>query len=350
MAFEPKFTISSPTTNSLTQIERARGFLDAAHLSDEWISNMQQRALVKEAYHTTHIEGTQLTYEQSEKLWCGEDVPEARTDDKKELLNYRKAFDLVAHYINDGGPVTEILIREIHKDLVSGVRGNSAAPGEYRKIPNYVVNSKTKEVIYTPPPANEVPILMAELTDWINMTAGLNPVILSGIAQFQFVHIHPFLDGNGRAARLLSTLCLYKAGYDFKRLFTISEHYDQDRSAYYKAIQSVRENDMDMTKWIEYFTNGLASQMQSVKEKGTLVIQNDILLAKARKKHGLKDRAITVLRFILEHEKATLKECEEELGINRRTLQRDLKLLVDAGLIAEVGATTDPNRYYKKLL
>lgn len=84
------------------------------------------------------------------------------------------------------------------------------------------------------------------------------PVLIAGIAQFQLVHIHPFLDGNGRSARLLSTLYLYKTGYDFKRLFTISEYYDRDRSNYYKAIQAVREKDMNMTSWLEYFVNGLA--------------------------------------------------------------------------------------------
>jgi len=72
-------------------------------------------------------------------------------------------------------------------------------------------------------------------------------------------HIHPFLDGNGRTSRLLSTLCLYRAGYDFKRLFTISEYYDRDRAAFYRAIQGVRERDMDMTGWLEYFLTGLAT-------------------------------------------------------------------------------------------
>jgi Fic family protein len=68
-----------------------------------------------------------------------------------------------------------------------------------------------------------------------------------------------FLDGNGRTSRLLSTLCLYRAGYDFKRLFTISEYYDLDRPAFYRAIQSVRENGMDMTGWLEYFVGGLTT-------------------------------------------------------------------------------------------
>ena len=74
-----------------------------------------------------------------------------------------EAFEFVSEYLEDGGPITEGLVREIHKRLVEGVRGGAAAPGEYRKIQNYVVNSVTGETVYTPPPAHDVPIMMAEL-------------------------------------------------------------------------------------------------------------------------------------------------------------------------------------------
>ena len=108
-------------TEALTRIERARGFLEAATLSEDWIARMSQRALLLEAHHTTHIEGTQLTLEQAEKLWDGGDVENANPDDRQELLNYRNAFNLVAEYLTDGSPISEGLIREIHKRLVEGV-------------------------------------------------------------------------------------------------------------------------------------------------------------------------------------------------------------------------------------
>jgi Fic family protein len=161
MSFAPRFTISNPIAAALTRIERARGFLEAAKLSEEWIRRMGARALVLEAHHTTHIEGTRLTLDQAERLWAGERVPEADPDDVRELLNYRAAFDFVSQHLGSGGAITEGLIREIHKRLVEGVRGGAAAPGEYRRVQNYVVNSATKEVVYTPPPAHDVPILKA---------------------------------------------------------------------------------------------------------------------------------------------------------------------------------------------
>ena len=169
--FSPKFTITNRTAAGLTRIERARGFLEAATLSEEWIREMGNRALMLEAHHTTHIEGTQLTLDQAERLWQGDSVPEADPDEARELLNYRKAFDFVSEYLKSGDPITEGLIREIHKRLVEGVRGRSAAPGKYRKIQNYVVNAVTGETIYTPPPAHDVPIMMAEMVNYLNREA-----------------------------------------------------------------------------------------------------------------------------------------------------------------------------------
>ena len=235
-AFNPKFTITNTMTAAITQIERTRGFLEAARLSDDWVRDMGNQALIKEAHHTTHIEGTRLTLDQAERLWKGEAVPEADPDDARELLNYRSAFEFVSECLDSGDPIPEGLIREIPRKLVEDVRGGSAAPGDYRRIQNYVANAATGEVIFTPPSAVEVPIMMSEMVKWLNSGLEIHPVLISGIAQFQLVHIHPFLDGNGRTSRLLSTLCLYKAGYDFKRLFTISEYYDRDRPTFYKSI------------------------------------------------------------------------------------------------------------------
>lgn len=336
MNFKPIFTITNRITTGLTRIERARGFLEAATLSDAWVREMGRRALILEAHHTTHIEGTRLTLKQSERLLDGNQVPEADPEDVRELLNYKKAFEFVSDYLEDGEPITEGLVREIHKRLVEGVRGGAAAPGEYRKIQNYVVNSMTGETVYTPPPAYDVPIMMAELVAWLNREEEVHPVLVSGISQFQLVHVHPFLDGNGRTSRLLSTLCLYRSGYDFKRLFTISEYYDRDRTAFYRAIQSVRESGMDMTRWLEYFVEGLTTQLAEVRQRGEQDIRRDVII----KEHRLSDRQAKALAHILEHGSLTIQNFERLCpDINRRSLQRDLKDMVATGLLVSEGAT-----------
>lgn len=335
-AFQPRFTITNRMTEAITRIERARGFLEAAQLSADWVREMGDRALILEAHHTTHIEGTRLTLDQAERLWKGEAVPEADPDDTRELLNYRTAFEFVSECLDSGDPVTEGMIREIHRKLVEGVRGGSAAPGEYRRLQNYVVNSSTGQVIYSPPSSVDVPIMMSDLVKWLNGAIDIHPVLMSGIAQFQLVHIHPFLDGNGRTSRLLSTLCLYKAGYDFKRLFTISEYYDRDRPTFYRAIQSVRENDMDMTGWLEYFVAGLETQMVEVRGRGEQIILRDVLV----RRHGLNERQVGALGHLVQHGKMTIQDFEGIFpGMARRSLQRDLRGMMEKGLISAEGAT-----------
>ncbi|EFB40098.1 MULTISPECIES: Fic family protein [Parachlamydia] len=335
MPFKPIFTISLPIASAIASIERTRGFLEAASLSKDWVAKMQARALVLEAHHTTHIEGTHLRLDQSEKLIAGEKISNVDAEDVQELLNYKKAFDFVADYVSSQGIITEGLIREIHHRLVENVRGNSAQPGQYRIIQNYVANSKTKEIIYTPPSAYEVPILMAELVEWIQNEQTIPAVLLSGIAQFQLVHIHPFLDGNGRTARLLSTLCLYRSGYDFKKLFTISEYYDRNRQDYYNAIQSVRNNNMDMTCWLEYFCKALETQMREIQLKGSQAIQLDVLAIE----HKLSQRQKQALEYLFERGREFSINDYELLcpGINRRSLQRDLSDLTSKGLITQSG-------------
>jgi Fic family protein len=335
MSFAPRFTITNAITASLTAIERARAFLDAATLSEAWIERMSQRALLLEAHHTTHIEGTQLTLDEAARLWAGEKVEGADRDDVRELLNYRGAFQLVSEYLHSGEPITEGLIREIHKRLVTGVRGGAGQPGQYRTIQNHVANSVTGEVVYTPPPPGQVAPLMREMVEWLRTEADIHPVLLAGIAQFQLVHVHPFVDGNGRTSRLLSTLCLYRKGYDFKRLFTLSEFYDRDRSVFYAALQGVRAAAMDLTGWLEFFVRGLATQMTEVKERGEVVIRRDVIA----REHGLNPRQAVAVEALLERGELGIDEFERLVpGANRRTLQRDLKGLVERGLADAKGA------------
>lgn len=336
MTFNPKFSITPKINKALVEIERVRGFLDAIKLKEEWFADMQKEALILETHYSTHIEGTALSLEQAKNILEGKAVKGVRPDDKKELLNYKKAMDFISKYLGKEDPITEGLIRELHKILVKGVRGGQADPGNYRKIQNYVVNSRTKEIIYTPPPALEMPHLMKEFVEWLNRQEDLSPILIAGIAQFQFVHIHPFLDGNGRTARLLSTLTLYKTGYDFKRLFTVSEYYDKDRPAYYKAIQSVRQNNMDMTSWLEYFIEGLRSQMIEIQEKGKKIINAESIV-KQLKDHDLNTRQEKIIRYLVLNERIDNEQCQKLCNSIKRTATRDLTSLVEKGILDKKG-------------
>lgn len=337
MSYKPKYIITPKINKALVEIERVRGFLDAVHLRDDWVSDMQAKALLLESHHSTHIEGTMISLEQAQDILAGKKVKGVSRDDEKELLNYKKAMDFISKYLGKSDPISEGLVRELHKILVRGVRGGEAQPGIYRKIQNYVANSRTKEIIYTPPPPLEVPHLMHEFVDWININIEeVSPVLIAGIAQFQFVHIHPFVDGNGRAARLLSTLILYKTGYEFKRLFTISEYYDKDRPAYYIAIQSVRKNKMDMTGWLEYFVDGLRSQMKEIQIKGKKIITAD-KVAKRFEDKGLNDRQAKIIQHLAVNERIDNEQCQKLCNTIKRTATRDLTFLVEKKIIKRIG-------------
>ena len=345
--FAPKFTITQTMLNHLMEIEQARGFLKATNLSPKWIKKMSQNAFLLESHHTTHIEGTRLTLEQSKQILKGKNLPTANKEDVKEVQNYKDAFNLILNptgfvqgaalgvvstskveikheksnmtSINQFNKknsnikpveqeiITESLIKNIHKELVKGVRGNSAQPGKYRKIQNYIGNAVTKQIIYIPPKPQEVPSMMKNFVQWINTESKIHPVLKSGIIQFQFVHIHPFVDGNGRTSRLLCTTYLYQKDYDFKKLFSISEYYDKDRQNFYKAIQSVRNNNMDMTYWLEYFVKGFLSQMNKVMDIGKKVILKDTLI----QDHNLSSRQGMIIEHILKNGKLVPKNFED---------------------------------------
>ena len=336
MPFNPKFTITTKINKSLVEIERVRGFLDAVTLKDEWISDMQKKALILETHHSTHIEGTALSLDQAKSILEGKKVRGINRDDEKELLNYKKAMDFISKYLGKDYPITEGVIRELHKILVRGVRGGQAVQGNYRKIQNYVVNSRTREVIYTPPPPIDVPHLMHEFIEWINTSEGISPVLVAAISQFQFVHIHPFIDGNGRTARLISTLILYKTGYDFKRLFTISEYYDKDRPGYYAAIQSVRKNNMDMTAWLEYFVEGLRLQMEEIQEKGKkIIIADKVIKSLADMEFNIRQEKI--VRYLLINRQIDNEQCQKVCKTIKRTATRDLTGLVEKNILKKHG-------------
>lgn len=338
------FTITNTINQGIAQIERARGFLEAAQLSENWVREMSEQALLLEAHHTTHIEGTQLTLEEAKLAFAGEEIPRANIDDVRELLNYRDAFHLVSDYLESGAAITEGLIREIHKRLVKDVRGDQARPGQYRLGQNYVANAVSGEIIYTPPPPSDVPELMKELVIWLNQSGDIHPILISGIAQFQLVQIHPFMDGNGRTSRLLSTLCLYRAGYDFKRLFTISEYYDRNRKDFYAALQSVREDDLDLTGWLEYFVTALATQLEELSIRGKEAIKVEAIA----EKHQLNERQFKVLHYLLQHETLAIQDFEALFpSVSRRTLQRDLRDLREKSLIRERAKNiTAPDKTY----
>ena len=334
--FVPEFNYTHSIVKNLMDIEGAKEVIENSAILPIWQSRRQKDALIRQAHHTTRIEGAQLTIEQVRDLIDDKPVV-ARERDIQEVRNYLK----VAAFIDEvyGDPDMEFdlrTIRHIHYLTLADIKGGYEA-GEFRKVQNYVENSKTKEIIYTPPPASEVPILMLELSDWLrsNEVNQLSLWLKAGIAHYQLVAIHPFLDGDGRTARALANLILYHGGCDIKRLFSLEEYYDANPAGYYEALQSVRTTG-ELTTWLEYFTAGIAEEMQKIK---TLVLSHSRDRA-LRDKIGqieLSERQLEILSYVEENRQITNRELQELAQLSNVSAHKELMTLVGSGVLKKEG-------------
>jgi Fic family protein len=186
-----------------------------------------------------------------------------------------------------------------------------------------------------------VPGLCAALVKWIQKSQkeDVSPVIAAGIAHPEIAAIHPFNDGNGRTARALATLILYRRGYDFRHLFALEDYYNRDRQEYYRAIntgKNYKERRDDLTSWLEYFTAGFKEEIDNVKSKVTALslkkIRDDI-----DSKIYLDDVQIKILDLLDQVGRITAGDAAEVLGCPKRTAQFQLQKLKKLGMIKQVG-------------
>lgn len=345
--YSPQYTISNKILRTIGVIEAAREVIKNAPLLPYYEKQFRKDALVRQVHYGTHIEGNELNIDQAEKVIDGLSVV-ARDRDIQEVLNYRRVMDYIGKTDAERGEsnqlskqhITEAFIHYIHELTVAKILAEEKI-GKYRKTQVVVKNSRTGEVSFTPPPAEEVRFAMQELEDFINSSQDIHAVLKSGIFHYEFVRIHPYVDGNGRVARALSTFILYKEGYDIRKFFSLEEYFDNEASRYYDALKSVGKNNGDLTQWLEYFTEGLAIELSKIKDK----IEKISIDGKLRERLGgkpllLSDRQLKIIEFIqqvgfLQNQAfATLFPM-----ISEDTILNELKGLLSAGIIKKQGKT-----------
>lgn len=342
MAFKPKYTITEKILNNLTLIASAREVVEQAHLVPRWEASLRRQAKLHNTHSSTAIEGNNLTLEQVEALAEGKDVI-ATDKDKKEVLNYLEALEAIPSLAVKGKIKVEDLLN-IHRMASKDVLPDKSQSGAFRNrqvfVGRRVFNGTVfkSEVVYMPPKTEDVPHLVKELIDWLNLdkTWEITPVFLAGISHYEIARIHSFIDGNGRTARLLAALILYLSGFDHRRLFAFDDFYDRDRPAYYSALKTVQENNGNITQWLEYFTTGVAFSINEVKEA--------ILKLGSKKKRSLKtqisltDKQMKIVEFTNAHGKATNKDFQAFFKISAQAVHKELAKLVELKVIRPVGA------------
>jgi Fic family protein len=271
----------------LKAIEQTAGFLKAVELRPEWIAEVRNRTHAQEALASLQIEGNSLTFREAFALVQETPARELR-DSEREFCNYLRAFDAIDSLRGERDTVlTKGDLLNLHRLLVDGVRGGGRFAGEFRREEVKVGDFAAGDAVvhHQPPSWLEVKAMTEELLAWIqagkakgdgNDDPWVHPVIQAGIAQHRLVWIHPFVDGNGRTARMFTTLLLYQRGYDFKHLFELSSYYNENRDDYYRALRSADAGG-DYTDWLTYFLGGFAYQMvviQDLARKGALPKEN----------------------------------------------------------------------------
>ena len=238
----------------LSQADRHLGRLDmySEHIPD--IDLFISMHVLKEATQSSRIEGTQTRVE--EALLDKEDVIHERRSDWEEVQNYIAAMNKALEMLKDI-PFSSRLIKEIHRVLLQGVRGEHKLPGEFRTSQNWIGGASINDAVFIPPVQNSVPDLMGDLEKFThNKSFFLPDLIKIGIIHYQFETIHPFLDGNGRVGRLLITLYLVDNEILKKPILYLSDFFERNKSLYYDNLMRVRTHN-DLKQWLKFFLVGI---------------------------------------------------------------------------------------------
>lgn len=252
----PPLAIEGELPALLSLADRALGRLDG---SVQTLPNPDLFVFMyvrKEAVLSSQIEGTQSSLQ--DLLAAEADLfDESMPRDVDEVVNYVRAMKHGLVRLSEL-PVSTRLIREIHAELMQGVRGGRLEPGELRRSQNWIgpAGCTLATATFVPPPHEEVPRLLGELETFLHSEDGLPPLVRIALAHVQFETIHPFLDGNGRVGRLLITFLLTECGVLHKPVLYLSHYFRQHRQAYYDHLQAVRERG-EWEAWLAFFLRGV---------------------------------------------------------------------------------------------
>ena len=252
------------------RIEAVRQAIEPLAFTPRVLASLRETARLFSTHYSTAIEGNRLTQEQVIEVIGKQNHFPGRERDQDEVRGYYAAIDEVNRLALGGFAITEISVRRLHA-LVMKAGKTRVAPTPYRDGQNVIRDSVSRRIVYLPPEANDVGPLMRQLLIWVTAQGSLPVPLKAAIAHYQFATIHPYYDGNGRTARLLTTLILHVGGYGLKGLYSLEEYYARDLKSYYQALTVGASHnyylgraEADITKWITYCIEGMAIAFEKV--------------------------------------------------------------------------------------
>ncbi len=292
--------------------------------------------ITREAVSSSRIEGTQASVTE---VFDAVVTGEAKRDDIREVRNYINALEHGVRRIqHDDFPISLRLIREMHKILLTGVRGQDKTPGEFRRTQNWIqsADNRPDTARFVPPPVEE---MWAALDDWEKYCHDDHPrlplLVRCALLHYQFETIHPFLDGNGRLGRLFIALYMMERGRLPAPLLYLSGYFDQRRGEYYDRLQYIRERGQ-VNEWLLFFLDGVAVQATDAVERAEQL--SDLREKYRAQLHGTSARTVEAVDLLFATPILTVRYVQERLGLSQPGANGLLRRLAAYGIVEESGS------------
>lgn len=330
--FKPKYAISDKLLGNIKRIAEIVTDLNSRSFPKVVLCEMERRAMAMSAHSSTSIEGNPLPLTEVRKIL--KNRPEFIRDSEREVLNYNKALIELDGLIRKESLLDAGWLERIQGMVTEGLI-EKHRQGRIRTEPVFVNDPRTRRTIYWPPDHQDVRPKLEDLFGFLNANGGkIDPLILAGIFHRQFVVIHPFIDGNGRTARLATKALLARMGLDTFNLFSFENYYNRNVTRYFQEVGLVGdyydlEDRIDFTSWLEYFTDGIIDELLRVRkelEKETIV-PGDVL----------KDHHRKIIEFIRKNGFIADRDYSKLTDRAKPTRNLDFRKLIDLGLITKEG-------------
>lgn len=302
----------------LAEANRKLGSLDTFSIQVPDIDIYIEMSVAKEATKSSKIEGTHTEIEEAIKKVS--DIAPERKDDWQEVHNYIEAMNTSIGKLKTL-PLSTRLLKDAHRILMRGVRGEHRNPGEFRVSQNWIGGASLKDATYIPPVHTVLNELMSDLENFLhNNQIEVPYLIRAGIAHYQFETIHPFLDGNGRIGRLLITLYLVSSGLLNKPSLYLSDYFERNRQLYYDNLNNVRVKN-DLLQWLKFFLVGIieTGEKSISTFQGILKLKEEIDEKKLPELGKKLPTAKKLMKHLYKKPVVNVQEIQEELNVSLPT-------------------------------
>ena len=333
------FKTTQQVINRISAIDSFKGrWTTIEKEENRYLKQLRHIATIESTGSSTRIEGATLTDAEVEKLLKSVKISKLKSREEQEVVGYYETLDVILDNFSNI-PLTENYIKQFHGMLLKHSNKDSRHRGEYKSLSNKVVAKYPggkQSVIFNTTEPHLVKKEMEELLDWTNKAfekAELHPLIIIGALVYEFLSIHPFQDGNGRLARLLTTLLLLKHEYLFIQYVSFENLIEERKKDYYKALMTGQKNrykkNEKIDQWEIFFLNCMTSLISKLEKKYETY---------SKKGAYLNDRQKKILNVIKKQAPVKLADVLAALpDIARNTLKKDLLYLVQQNTIAKMG-------------